>query len=217
MDDGNSGNVGSLWLARAIYELGGIEFGRFTLGAATVDSPVYLNPKVLISNPGALRTAAALIQAELRSRALRLKPGCGPFDLIAGVPFGGLHIATGVSLGCDKPLIYVKSLDGNSNPDRIEGRFLPGQSVLIVDDLISAGGSMIRTAKVLREEGLAVTDAVSLVDREQGGAEALRQNGINLIPILKLTTILNYYMSEGWISETNFRRSLDHIRSNRAD
>ncbi len=76
---------------------------------------------------------------------------------------------------------------------------------------------MVRTAAVLRDAGLTVTDAVALVDREQGGAEELHLHGINLIPVLKLTTILNYYMAEGWISETNFWRSLDFIRSSRAD
>ncbi len=213
----SGGDVGSLWLARAIYELGGIEFGSFTVGSSTVDSPIYLNPKVLISNPGALRTAASLIRAETVSRTAMRNPGCGPFDLVAGVPLGGLHIATSFSLSCDQPLIYVKSVDENEGADRIEGRFLPEQSVLIVDDLISAGGSMVRTAAVLRDAGLTVTDAVALVDREQGGAEELHLHGINLIPVLKLTTILNYYMAEGWISETNFRRSLDFIRSSRAD
>ncbi len=106
----SGGDVGSLWLARAIYELGGIEFGSFTLGASTVDSPIYLNPKVLISNPDALRTAASLIRAETVSRTAMRNPGRGPFDLVAGVPFGGLHIATSFSLSCDQPLIYVKSV-----------------------------------------------------------------------------------------------------------
>ena len=217
MNAGLRDDGGSLWLARAIYELGGIEFGDFTFAPATLHSPIYLNPKVLISNPGALRTAASLIGADVDARIAMRNPGCGPFELIAGVPVGGLHIATSFSLGCDKPLIYVKSLDGADGGGRIEGRFLPGQSVLIVDDLITAGGSMIRTAGVLRGEGLAVTDAVVLIDREQGGVERLRRHGINLISILKLTTILNYYMSEGWISEANFKSSLEYIRSSRAE
>ena len=186
-------NGGSLWLARAIYELGGIEFGDFTFGPAIVNSPIYLNPKVLISDPGALRTAAALIHAELNSRMAMRNPGCGPFDLIAGVPFGGLHIATCFSLSCDKPLIYVKSVDGDRDQKGIEGRFLPAHPVIIVDDLITAGGSMLRTAEVLRGEGLEVTDAVALVDREQGATERVRRSGINKISILKLTIMLNYY------------------------
>ncbi len=217
MSTNRSDDVGSLWLARAIYELGGIEFGDFTFAPDTLNSPIYLNPKVLISNPGAMRTAAALIHAELSSRIAMRNPGCGPFDLIAGVPFGGSHIATCFSLSCDKPLIYVKSLDRNRDQKRIEGRFLPGRPVIIVDDLITAGGSLIRTAEVLRGEGLEVTDAVALVDREQGATERLRRSGINLISILKLTTILNYYMAEGWISELNFKRSLEYIRNSRAD
>ncbi len=76
---------------------------------------------------------------------------------------------------------------------------------------------MIRTAEVLRGEGLEVTDTVALVDREQGAAEILRRSGINLISILKLTTILNYYMAEGWIGELHFKRSLEYIRNSRAD
>ena len=172
---------------------------------------------MLISNLGAMRTAAALIHTELNSRIAMRNPGCGSFDLSAGVPFGGLDITTCFSLSCDKPLIYVKSLDENRDQKRIGRRFLPWYPVIIVDDLITAGGSMIRTAEVLRGEGLEVTDAVALVDREQGATERLRRSGINLISILKLTTILNYCMAEGWSSESNFKRSLEYIRDSRAD
>ena len=49
MNEAAGGSVSSLWLARAMYELGGIEFGSFTLGRSTIDSPIYLKPKVLIS------------------------------------------------------------------------------------------------------------------------------------------------------------------------
>ncbi|MCY4109805.1 MAG: phosphoribosyltransferase, partial [Chloroflexi bacterium] len=78
------------------------------------------------------------------------------------------------------------------------------------------GGSVIATAEALRGAGLTVTDAVVLIDRDQGADRRLHSHQINLIPILKLTTILNFYMSEGWISEDQFKRSLDYIRSNRA-
>ena len=205
----------SLWLATTIYELGGIEFGDFTIGRSTVNSPVFLNPKVLVSNPQALRTAANLINAETTSRAAMRHPHCGPFDLLAGVPLGGLHIATAFSLIADQPMIYVNP-GGVRDASRIEGRYLPGQSVLIVDDLITTGGSVIATAEALRSAGLTVTDAVVLIDRDQGADRRLHSHQINLIPILKLTTILNFYMSEGWISEDQFKRSLDYIRSNRA-
>lgn len=206
----------SLWLARAIYELGGIHFGAFTLGRSTVNSPVYLNPKVLIGSPEALRSAAALVAAETTSRAAMRHRRCGPFDLVAGVPIGGLHLATAFSLCSDHPLIYVKPSAKHAE-SRIEGRYLPGQTVLIVDDLITTGGSVIETSMALREAGLKVTDAVVLIDRDQGAAKRLHRSGINLVSMLKLTTILNYYMSERWISEDDFRRSWDYISSHQAE
>lgn len=206
----------SLWLARVIYELGGIDFGNFTIGRSTVDSPVYLNPKVLIGSPEALRSAAALVAAETTSRAAMRHPRCGPFDLAAGVPLGGLHLATAFSLFSDHPLIYVKPSDAVSG-SRIEGRYLPGQTVLIVDDLVTTGGSVIDATMALRSAGLQVTDAVVLIDRDQGAARRLHRYGINLISILRLTTILNYYMSERWINEDDFKRSLAYISRHQAE
>ena len=215
MTPGKLQELNSLWLATTIFELGGIDFGDFTVGRSTVNSPVFLNPKVLISNPQALRTAADLVNAETRSRAAMRHPHCGPFDLVAGVPLGGLHIATAFSLIGDQPMIYVNPTQGDIAP-RLEGRYLPGQSVLIVDDLITTGGSVLATAEALREVGLKVTDAVVLIDRDQGASQRLHSHHINLIPIINLTTILNFYMTEGWISEDNFKRSLNYINSNRA-
>ncbi len=204
-----------LALAQTIYELGGIEFGAFTLGRSTVNSPVYINPKVLCSHPGALRTAARVMLEETRSRQQRRRPQCGPFDLIAGVPLGGLNLATAMSLESDIPLIYV-----NPNPSgssRIEGRYLPGQTVLIVDDLITSGGSITATAQALRSVGLQVTDAAVLIDRVSDSDAGRGEAGLNLFSILHLRRILNYYMSRGWISENNFQRSLEYLGAGAAD
>ena len=204
-----------LGLAQTIYELGGIEFGSFTLGRSTVNSPVYINPKVLCSNPEALRAAARVMLDEIRSRQNLRRPQCGPFDLIAGVPLGGLNLATAMSLESGIPLIYV-----NPNPSgssRIEGRFLPGQAVLIVDDLITSGGSITATAEALASAGLRVDDAAVLIDRVRGSEPRRSEDGVNLFSILHLSRILNYYMSRGWISEDNFQRSLAYLRSGPPD
>ena len=204
-----------LALAQTIYELGGIEFGSFTLGRSTVNSPVYINPKVLCSNPDALRAAAHVMLEEIRSRQQLRRPQCGPFDLIAGVPLGGLNLATAMSLESGTPLIYVNPKPSGSS--RIEGRYLPGQTVLIVDDLVTSGGSISATALALRSVGLRVTDAAVLIDREResdsrrGGAE------VNLFSILHLRRILNYYMSRGWISEDNYQRSQNYLRAGDSD
>ena len=57
----------NLWLAQAIFDLGGLRFGDFTIGRTAVNSPVYVNPRLLISNPEALRRVARLIDREVQA------------------------------------------------------------------------------------------------------------------------------------------------------
>jgi orotate phosphoribosyltransferase len=208
----------NLWLARALFDLGGISFGDFTLGRTAVNSPIYVNPRVLISQPEALRRVARLIENEVRAGQARRRKAISPFSLVAGVPFGGLHLATAFSLHSDVPLIYARPGDGsgsqapNGHPSsRIEGRYVPGQRVLVVDDLITGGGSVLEAARRLAEVGLQVRDAIVLVDRQQGADERLHLNGINLLSILRLKTMLNFYHETGLIESTWYDRSMEYL------
>ncbi len=206
-----SGNMGNLWLARELWELGAVQFGDFNVGR-TVHSPIYLNPRLLIGKPSAFRRSARVMKEEAETLLSMLKRGMGPFALVAGVPFGGLHFATAFSLLTNTPLIYLHPAAGNHH-EVIEGKYVPGVHVLIIDDLITHGTSVIETATKLREAGLQVQDAIVLVDRKQGGRERLRQHGINLIAILEIETMLNYLMSNRKIDEETYRRSLDYLHS----
>jgi orotate phosphoribosyltransferase/uridine monophosphate synthetase len=199
---------GNLWLADALWQLGAIEFGDFTLGHTAVGSPVYLNVRKLISHPTALERAARIMDEEVRTLQSMRHPQMAPFELVAGVPLGGLHIATAFSLIAKQPLIYI-------HPSRsgklIEGNYEPEQTAMIIDDLITGGGSVIQTADKLAEAGLAVKDAFVLVDRMEGGQERLADRGIRLHRVLTLRVILNYLASAGAISEVWYRRSLDYL------
>ena len=206
---------GNLWLAKELWELDAVQFGEFNIGR-TLQSPIYLNPRRLIGRPQALARVARVMKEEIETKLSMRNPTISPFSRVAGVPFGGLHLATAFSLTCKVPLIYLHpSKDGNSNV--IEGQFFPGQSVLVIDDLITGGTSVVETARTLREAGLLVYDAFVLVDRHQQGRERLRANGINLHAMLEVTTLLNYLMSRGEISEENFRRSSEYLASPRRD
>ena len=206
--------LSALDLARQIYELGGIQFGSYTLGRSTVNSPVYVDPKRLVAVPSALRTAAALVRDAANLAQTRRHQQAAPFELVAGVPMGGLHLATAYSLTADLPLIYVKPESGPAGLE-IVGRFLPGQHVLLVDDLITTGGSVIQTAHALRNEGLLVRDVIVLVDRDVGAARRLEYQGLRLMSIVTLPAMLNLYMSERLISEDEYRRSLDYLEAQR--
>ena len=204
----------NLWLAETLWKLGSIQFGDFTLGRTAVNSPVYVNLRLLVSNPTALRRAARVILDEVAALQRMREPRVAQFQLAAGVPFGGLHLATAYSLTAKVPMIYLHPREGRAGSD-IEGLYSPNQTALIIDDLITGGGSIVETALILEEAGIRVRDAVVLMDRQQGGRERLRQFGINLVSILTLEVVLNYLMSSGKISEKWYRRSIEYLKANR--
>lgn len=212
-----AGDVTNLWLAEALFRLGGVKFGNFTLGRTTVNSPIFIDPKVLLREPRILARAAQLIKSETDAGLAMREPRFKPFDLVAGVPYGGLHLATAYSLISDVPVIYGVPPGGDGSPAKIEGRFKEGESVLIIDDLMTTGGSLLQTQEILRQAGLVLHDAIVLVDRGQGGAERVKRHGLHLVPILNLTQMLNFYMSRGMISEEDFRRSIEYVETHQAD
>lgn len=221
----------NLWLARELFRLGGIRFGEFTVGR-TVNSPVYVDLRVMVGSPSTLRYAGRLIQQEASAEQLRRKPIFDPFDVVAGVPYGGLHLATAFSLATNVPMVYARrrtaeqavttaasegddAVPGSAEGATIQGSFAPGMRVMVIDDLITTGGSLVETVQLLRAAGLLVRDAVVLVDREQGGSERLKELGVRLHSILKLPIMLNLYMSSGMIDEETYRRSIAYLEANR--
>ena len=200
---------GRLWLAETLWKLGSIQFGDFTLGRTVRNSPVYVNAKLLISRPGDLQRTAQLIADELRMGQAMRNRQVEPFDVVAGVPIGGLHIATALSLETGAPLLYVRPPRTGSvdHASHIEGIYTPGQGTVIVDDLAAGGGSLVETVERLREAGLRVHDAVVLIDREQGAAGRLSMLGVRLHSILTLDVILQYLHSASHVSDEDYERS----------
>jgi orotate phosphoribosyltransferase/uridine monophosphate synthetase len=206
--------VPNLWLADELWRLGAIQFGDFTLGQTAVHSPVYVNLRLLISAPEVLHRTAEVMLNEVRALQSMRQPRLSDYDLVAGVPFGGLHIATAFSLLSRTPMIYLHpSKEGGRTV--VEGNYTLGQTVLVIDDLITGGGSIIRTVESLDEDGLLVADALVLIDRQQGGYERLKQQGINLVSILTLEAVLHYLGSSRKISEEWYHKSLEYLAKHR--
>lgn len=202
--------VANLWLADELWKLGAIQFGDFTLGKTTVNSPVYINLRRLISNPQALQRVAEVMLDEVQTLQRMRQPRIAAYDLVAGVPFGGLHLATAFSLLSGTPMIYLHPpKDGNRTV--IEGNYSPGQTVLIIDDLITGGRSVLHTAQRLEEDNLMVEDALVLLDRQHGGQDRLKQRGVNLVSTLTLESVLHYLGSSHKISEEWYHKSLEYL------
>jgi orotate phosphoribosyltransferase len=202
------GAESNLDLAQALFDLGGVEFGEFNLGPTAGMSPIYLNPRVVISHPTVMRQFARLVHLEIQADQQRRRPRLAHFGAVAGVPMGGLHLATAYSLVSDTPLIYIRSLE---DEPIIEGRVIPGQTVLIIDDLMTGGTSILNTARALESVGLEVRDAIVLIDRQQGGVEQLAGLGYNVMPILRLRTIMRYYRESGLITQEKYDEVIEYL------
>ena len=174
-----------------LHDLGAVRFGQFTLASGR-SSPIYIDLRLLVSDASALRLAAEAYTARLRGLA---------YDRLAGVPYGALPIATVIGQLLGQPLIYPrKEAKAHGLGRAIEGAFAVGERVVIIEDLITSGGSVIEAATTLRAAGLQVTDAVVLIDREQGGAANLAQAGIAAHAVMRLGEVLTVLEQAGRIS-----------------
>ena len=204
----------NLWLARALYDLGAVSFGDFTLGDSTTNSPVFINPKLLISNPMALRVAVKLMHQEVTLAQSLRRARVHPYDVVAGVPVGGLLLATAFSLESSVPLTYPRLKPEGTGPRGIEGRFQSGMRALVIDDLITGGRNVLEIVSFLQEHDIVVHDALVLIDRDMGAHARLKGQGINLISILKLEVMMKYYSSQGLIDPDDYQRYVDYAKRN---
>jgi len=130
------------------------------------------------------------------------------FDIIAGVPVGGLLLATALGLETGQSTIYVRDDKKNQFNDhqQIEGSYLPGQTVLVIDDLTTGGHSIQNCVDILRNNGLYVKNAISLIDRAEGSSKMLAKNGISMHSIINLETLSVYLKETKKITENEFIR-----------
>jgi uridine monophosphate synthetase len=181
-----------------------LKFGEFRLKSGVL-SPFYVDLRGIIAHPSILQGLALRILNVLRP--LR-------FDRIAGIPYAGLPIATAASLAGNLPMLYArKEVKDHGTRRVIEGTFNPGDIVVPIDDVITDGASKFEAAAPLLEAGLLVRDFVIFLDREQGGADKLRERGYALHSALRISDVLAYLKDAGHLSPAQFGRCLDFIAS----
>ena len=181
-----------------LADLGALQFGDFTL-ASGKRSSMYVDLRLLVSDPGLMQAAARAYAAELD--ALQV-------DRIAGIPYAALPIGMAVSLASGVPLIYNRKESKSHGLGKdIEGLWQPGERVVIIEDVITTGGSIISSVELFRAAGLIVEDAIVLLDRQQGGVENLRKAGIRVHSVLALGDVLDLLSETGHIP-AEIRQSL---------
>jgi len=180
-------------LAVALFDIGCVRFGDFVLHSGK-HSPVYIDLRLLASYPQVLDQAVRAYAEKLRS--LR-------FQRVAAIPYAGLPIGTAVSLALRMPLIYPrKEVKSHGTGRHIEGTYKTGDQVVLLDDLITDGGSKLEMIETLRGAGLTVTDLAVLIDREGGGVEQLRAIGCDVHAAFTIREMMRFLAASERIDHT---------------
>ncbi|MES2217444.1 MAG: orotate phosphoribosyltransferase [Pseudomonadota bacterium] len=182
-----------LQLIHEFFKIKVIKFGEFKLKSG-INSPVYIDLRQLISHPQLLRAAATLLWQSCQ----RLS-----FDLLCGIPYTALPIATCLSLQENIPMIMRrKEKKAYGTQQQIEGSYQAGQTCLIIEDVITSGNSVVETLNDLRENNIIVRDVAVLIDREQGGLANLQQQNLKVHAALTLTEIFTGLFQQNLLTES---------------
>ena len=147
-------------------------------------SPYYLDKYRFETRPDLLEALGARIAAAVA----RWDPGA---RRLAGPELGAVALAAAASLASRLPFLIVrKAAKGYGTDRRLEGAWQPGERVCLVEDVVTSGGAAADAVSALREAGLECATAVCVVDREEGGADALARLAVSLRPLFRASEIL---------------------------
>jgi orotate phosphoribosyltransferase len=183
-------------LSTVLVKVRALQVGTFTLSSGKLSS-YYVDLRTVPSYPGAYRYVIDCYLSLIRNEV-----GVGKFDAIAGIPTAGLAFSSPVALELKKPMIYVRSEEKDyGHKKRIEGTIKPGWKVLVMDDLVTTGHSLLSGIDAVREEGGEVKDVAVLIDRLEGGKANLRRAGVALRPLTTITELARTLHAKDEISE----------------
>jgi orotate phosphoribosyltransferase len=164
-------------LADLLIKNKAIEFGEFTL-ASGKKSPYYIDVKSAATNPALLSAIASAIAQTYT------------FDVVAGVAVGGIPLAVATALITKKPYAIIRAAEKSHGKKDLVIGDVRDRDVLLVEDVTTSGGSALYGIGALRAAGARADRVVTVVDREQGAGEMLRQQGVRLLPLVKVSEIL---------------------------
>lgn len=194
-------------ICNILNKIGALKFGAFKLTSGKI-SPYYIDLRIIPSVPDAFREICNL-QSDFISQEI----GLDNFDRIAGIPIAGIPFASLVAYNLKKPFLYIrKGVRFHGRQRRIEGILTPGDRVLLIDDLITTGLSLVEAAKAIEAEGGVAANAVVLLDRQEEGRKNLEKNGIKLHALLRISEIADRLYEIGAIDEVQLNTILKQIK-----
>jgi uridine monophosphate synthetase len=173
-----------------LHEIGVLRFDTDKINCPLA-SPYYIDLRHIMSYPQIFKKVIYMLQTKTSNLN---------YDLICGVPYAALAMASNVAFCTNTPLIMRRSHIKNYGTGRkIEGHFQAKQRCLVFEDVVTTASSLIETVKDLEEAQLQVSDCIVLFDREQGGVEWMRNQGYQVHTLFTITDFMNILSEEGKI------------------
>ncbi len=189
----------------ALHDIEAVKFGNFVLKSG-INSPIYFDLRRIVSFPSLMIKIADLMWDQINQLS---------FDLVCGVPYTALPIATAISLKHDIPMVMRrKEAKDYGTRQMVEGVFEPEQNCLVVEDLVTSGGSVLETVEQVEAADLEVTDIVCFIDREQGGKRKLDHSGYNLHACITITEILETLLEHEKIDNRTLKQVEEFLYAN---
>jgi uridine monophosphate synthetase len=179
-----------------LFDIGCLLFGEYVQASGAVFN-YYIDLRQIISDPNLFHRVLHAYAGQLEGLV---------FDRIAGIPYGSLPTATGLSLQLHKPLIYPrKEVKAHGARRLIEGDFEPGDQVVVVDDILITGGSVLEGIAKLESSGLQVRDVVVFIDHggdhDRHAKERLAARGYRCHAVLDIGRITRVLHRAGRLSD----------------
>jgi orotate phosphoribosyltransferase len=166
-------------LIQMLKECDAIQFGRFILTSGAV-SDYYIDIKKASTNPKILKRIAELMAEYTKD-----------YDILAGMELGAIPLVVALSLKTNIPFAIVrKEKREHGTGKQVEGVEINGKRVLIIEDVTTSGGSVVKTIQIIRENKGIVDEVIAIVDRESGAEEKLKNIDISFIPLISVSDIL---------------------------
>jgi orotate phosphoribosyltransferase len=165
-------------LAQRIYAVAH-RTGTFTLRSGAISNE-YFDKYQFESDPVLLRAIAEEL-------APRIPPDT---EMLAGLEMGGIAIAVALSQVTGIPAVFVrKKAKPYGTAQLCEGPSVEGRKVCVVEDVVTSGGQVVISTADLRALGAIITHVVCVIDREQGGSQALADAGLLLLPLFTMSEL----------------------------
>lgn len=193
-------------IALDLHTIGALKFGDFVYKSG-LHGPMYMDLRLFVSYPKVLKKVA-------KAYAQLIEPL--EYNRLAGIAYAALPIAGAVSLEMEQPWIYMRKeglAKGYGLKKAIEGEYVDGDVVVVIDDLITKGDSKLEVIEPFQNNGLAIKDFVVLIDYEKGGSALLQEKGFNLHAFLTMREVVGIMKSERKISDDQYQQCLTFLDS----